>query len=102
MTALTVAGVIGASTTLLGTLGGFVVAVRRSSADSDDHWQDLVRSQLAAQIGRNEQLDQRITRLWTDLDTERSERRRVEAGMASRIALLESTLRTNGIAVPPI
>jgi hypothetical protein len=97
---LTSVGLIGAMATLLGTVSGFVVALRRSSSESDDHWQDLVRAQLAAQIQRNEALDRRVSELWVALDTERIERRRIEAAMGSRIALLESILRTHGIDLP--
>lgn len=97
---LTTVGVFGAAATLLGTISGFVVALRRSKADGDDHWQDLVRVQLADQIERNSLLERRVSELWAALDAERAERRRVEAGMAGRIALLESVLRAHGIAPP--
>lgn len=97
---LTAVGVVGAIATLIGTLSGFIVAVRRSSADSDDHWQDMVRAQLAAQIDRNTALDRRVGELWQALDLERIERRRIEASMGHRIALLEATLRDHGIALP--
>ena len=97
---LTAVGIFGAMTTLLGTIGGFVVALRRSSSDSEDHWQELVRAQLATQIDRNSALDARVNDLWSALDIERVERRRIEASMGARIALLEQTLRSNGITVP--
>ena len=97
---LTVAGIVGAIATLIGTVSGFVVALRRSEADGDDHWQELVRAQLSAQIIRNAELEQKISDLWSMLDLERNDRRRVELSMASRISLLESILRSNGIALP--
>lgn len=97
---LTTVGIFGAAAALLGTISGFVVALRRSKSDGDGHWQDLVRAQLASQIKRNTLLDRRVSDLWAALDLERTERRRVEAGMATRIALLESILRSHGI-VPP-
>ena len=101
---LTVAGIVGAIATLIGTVSGFVVAVRRSQSEGDGHWQDLVRAQLAAQIEinvkRNEELERRVSDLWAALDGERAERRNVEANMAARIALLESILRSHGIALP--
>ena len=97
---LTVAGILGAIATFIGTVSGFIVAVRRSHSDSEDHWQDLVRAQLSAQIIRNAELEQKISDLWSMLDAERVDRRRVELSMATRISLLESILRSNGIALP--
>lgn len=97
---LTTVGILGAVATFLGTLSGFVVALRRSHADGEDHWQDLVRSQLAAQIERNASLELRVAELWTAIDNERQDRRRIESLMATRISLLESILRQNGIALP--
>ena len=97
---LATAGGFGAIATLIGTVSGLVVALRRSHSDSEDHWQDLVRAQLSAQIVRNAELETKISDLWSMLDLERNDRRRVEMSMATRISLLESILRQNGIALP--
>lgn len=97
---LAAAGIIGALATFVGTITGFVVALRRSKSDGDGHWQLLVRAQLADQIERNSLLDRRVTELWAELDSERADRRRAEALLCDRISLAESILRSNGIAPP--
>lgn len=100
MVSTATAAIIGASATMLAAIGGFIAAMRRSGAEGDDHWQDLVRGQLEAQITRNNELDKKVSDLWEALDREKAERRRIEGKMADRIALLESILRLNGITIP--
>ena len=90
---LTSPGVVAAAATLVAAISAFIVSMRRSSADSDNHWQEMIRIQLQEQIART-------TALSEELDIERRERWRIEASLTHRIALLESTLRSHGIAVP--
>ena len=97
---LTVAGIVGAIATLIGTVSGFVVALRRSESDGDDRWHAIMNAQLKSLGERNAELEKKISDLWSMLDAERVDRRRVELSMATRISLLESILRSNGIALP--
>lgn len=90
---LSLAGTIGAITTILGACTALVVAFRKSKSESDDSWQARVREQLEWQIRRNNDLLQRVEQLEQALAAERDDRRRTEAEMRSRIIELEARLR---------
>lgn len=102
-----VAGVVGAIATLVAVVSTAIATWRKSKAEAEKSWQDMMRGQLEWQINRNDKLEEIVLDLRQQLEQERSERRRQldaeraerlrsEAALNRRIGVLEAFVRDLG------